>query len=149
MVQTSTIRAHSMPVVIARNGAYWDGPISSLVMFQGKLGVIWRSMDVEMLNERDYPQDVWDKILSKTDDDWTKMQTRDYRIDQEQELASDRLEWRVFTKNRYMLYTRENMTREDVNLYNYGDNNFKTQFRCLGEFIDDEIDWSVVGRYWT
>lgn len=139
MVQAATIRTHSTPVVTCNIGAYWDRPISRFATFQDKLGVIWRTMDHEDLKERDYPQDVWDKILSKTDDDWKDMETREYNITQEP--VSNRLEWRVYTKCRYTFYARkENMAPVQLDLYDV--NSFKNRYRAVAEFVEDVIQWN-------
>lgn len=42
MVNEETKKRHMRPQVTSR-GAYWDGPISNMVTFQDKEGILWRT----------------------------------------------------------------------------------------------------------
>jgi len=148
MVTVDTKRLYSSPVVISPIGPYWDGPVARLATYQGKVGVLRRTMDYETLKPQDYPVEVWEKILSDTTgDDWADMETKDYCISQEQDfstpgslLFSERLTWHVYAKQRFTFYTRESLTREAAldALYDY--HKIKV-FRPVAEFVVDEIQW--------
>ena len=147
MVRPEFIRFHSMINVISRDGAYWPHLISRLAMRWGQLGVLWRSEDYKELNERDYPQEVWNKILNNPLGSQDDMETCEYIINEmDDSPSSERLIWYVYRKQCYKFYTRKGLKREEVYLGNYSENDFENKYHCQGEFIRDEINWYVYDR---
>lgn len=138
MVPGCLIRKYTFPT-FPRVYSYWDGWLSGFSRFRGREVFCVMSQDRDRLAPRDYPKDVWDKILFESSiEDEEDATTREHCISCE-DWQSGKIDWIVRYKRHYRLYTQWDLINTSPCIKDHA----TLAHCCVGEFTEDEfLQWN-------
>lgn len=132
MVPCWLIHKYTFPTLKTTLRLY-DGWLTGYATFRGKQVYCVMSQDREILEPRDYPKDVWDKLLFESTIEGEDVETREYEIWYFCRTDEGAAEFFVRSKRQYKLYKEWSLPPIR------GPYIIPPSEHCVGEFTEDEF----------